>query len=94
MKKDIPPLKVGTGWINMAVTGEATVVQTFKGYAPVIPVKVIATGLDYILYISAKSLAEKLEPLRQANGGRFNGLRISIRKSSDEAFSPYEVKAL
>jgi hypothetical protein len=92
MGRDIPPLKVGTGWIGVAVTGEATVIQTFKGYAPVLPVKVIATGLDYILYISAKSLAEKLEPLRNANGGRFGGLTFSIRKTADEQFSPYEIK--
>jgi hypothetical protein len=92
MDKEVPPLKVGTGWIGLAVTGEATVIQTFRGYAPVLPVKVIATGLDYILYISAKSLAEKLEPLREGNGGQFGGLTFSIRKAADEQFSPYEIK--
>jgi hypothetical protein len=94
MNKETPTLRVGTGWIDLAVIGEPNVIQTFKGYAPVLPVKVIATHLDYFLYISAKSIAEKLEPLRQANAGAFNGLRLSIRKTSDDQFAPYEVKAI
>lgn len=94
MNKDTPILRVGTGWIEIAAIGEPTVVQTFKGYAPVLPVRVISTSLDYFLYIQAKSIAEKLEPLRQANAGVFIGLKLSIRKSSDEQFAPYDLKSL
>jgi hypothetical protein len=87
-----PSLKVSTGWIELIVTGEPFVVPTWKGYAPVLPVKTKINGLDYILYISAKSFADGIEPLRQKNGGRFQGLSISVRKASADKFSLYEIK--
>jgi hypothetical protein len=88
----LPTLKVNTGWIELTVNGEPNVAITFKGYAPVLPVSVNQTGLDYILYIAAKSLAEALEPLRITNNGLFSGLQFSIRKSSEDRFAPYEIK--
>jgi hypothetical protein len=88
-----PQLKVGIGWINVTVTGPVDVALTFKGYAPVLPVKVNKTGLDYLLYISARSLAEQLEPLRKKNIGSFAGLTFSIRKESDDKYAAYELKS-
>ena len=85
-------LKVGTAWSELVVIGEPMVIQTFKGYAPVLPEKVKATGLDYFMYISAKSIAEELEPLRQKNDGKFLGLEFSVRKASEDRFAVYEVK--
>ncbi len=90
----LPPLKVSTGWIELRVIGEPTVTVTFKGYAPVIPVKVTLTNLDYILYISSKSVAEGLEPLRKRNDNRFEGLHFSIRKQSEDKFAQYEIMPL
>lgn len=75
------------------MTGPVDVVPTFKGYAPVLPVKVDLTGLEYVLYISSKSLTDALEPLRAANKGSFAGLKFSVRKSSDDQFAGYEVRA-
>lgn len=89
---ELPPLKVSTGWIDLQVTGEPAIKRTFKGYAPVLPVRAEITGLDYILYISAKSMAEGLEPLREANGGAFKGIAFQIRKSSSQQFAPYEIE--
>ena len=85
-------LKVNTGWINIEIVSESDAQLTFKGYAPIIKVKVEKSGLVKMLYISAKSLAEKLEPLRQDNKGRFTGLRLKIRKESEDRFASYLVE--
>ena len=91
---ELPSLKIGTGWTEIEVISEPDVVLGYKGYAPVLRVKAIKTGLDYLLYIGAKSLAEPLESLRTSRGsGRgFLGLRMQIRKQSTEKFSRYEVQ--
>ena len=81
-----PQLKVGEGWIGVFVK------MTVRGYAPVLPVKVVKTSLDYILYISAKSLAEPLEELRTQNDGGFTNLRFEVRKEGTERSSRYEVR--
>ena len=92
--KQLPSLKVSTGWISIEVLGEPDVLLTFKGYAPVLPVKNVRTGLDYNLYISAKSLAEDLETFRQDNGGGFTGLKLEVKKEGVEKFSKYEIRLL
>ena len=88
----LPQLRVGTDWITITVIGPVDVIASF-GYAPVLPVRNEATGQDYILYISAKSLSEQLEPLRTKNGGAFKGLRFSIRKESENQMAKYELKS-
>lgn len=90
---DLPSLKVGTGWISLEVVGEPDVVLGFKGYSPVLPVKVTKTNLQYVLYISAKSLAEPLEELRRAHGDTFKGLRVQLRKESAGQYAKYEVRS-
>jgi hypothetical protein len=87
-----PTLTVGTGWIALEVTDEPTVVLTFKGYAPVLSVKNRRNGLPYVMYISAKSLAEPLEKLRLSNGGSFKGLTFEVRKENDDKFAKYELR--
>jgi hypothetical protein len=90
--KEMQSLKLGIGWTHLVVLDEPDVVLTFKGYAPVLPVRQKLNGLEYILYISAKSLGESLEELRVANDGKFTGLEIEIRKMSTDKFAKYEVR--
>jgi hypothetical protein len=89
----LPSLHVGTAWTEVELISDVTVRLTFQGYAPVVAVRVTATGLAYWLFISAKSLAESIEPLRQTNGG-FCGLRLRLRKESTEKYARYEVESL
>jgi len=89
---DLPSLKIGTGWVEIEVVSEVDVTLTFKGYAPTLRVRVTKTGLDYLLYIGAKSLAQPLEERRTNHGGRFLGLRLQIRKQSSDQYAKYEVK--
>jgi hypothetical protein len=86
----LPTLKVGTDWIPVEIVGEAQVLMTMRGYAPVVEVQ--APAGRQILYISSKSISEALEPLRQANGGKFAGLKLRVRKQSEDKMAPYEVE--
>ena len=85
-------LRVGTDWIAITVTGPVDVIATLHGYAPVLPVRKENMSQEYILYISAKSLSEQLEPLRKNNGDQFTGLKFSIRKESEHQMAKYELK--
>ncbi|HEX7900345.1 MAG TPA: hypothetical protein VF950_21435 [Planctomycetota bacterium] len=86
----LPTLKVGTDWVPVEIVSEARVVMSMRGYAPVLEVRVPAGA--HILYISSKSISEALEPLRQANAGNFSGLKLKVRKASEDKMAPYEVE--
>ena len=88
------PLRPGTGWIEVEAVSEADVLLTFKGYAPILPVRVIKSGLVKYLFISAKSLSTALEEMRKKNKNKFVGLRFRLRKESEEKMSPYIVEKI
>ena len=90
--KKLPSLKVGVGWIDIVVTSEPNLSLTIRGYAPTLKVRVPKTGLEYEWYVSAKSIAEPLEELRERNGGRFQGIRLRVRKDSMERTALYRVE--
>ena len=93
MSKEVPPqLKVNTGWIELEITSEPDVLLTFKGYAPILHVRKLNNDLKYILYISAKSLGEPLEKLRENNGGVFQGIQFRVRKKDATPMAPYEIE--
>ena len=91
MSDERPTLKVSTEWVDLTVTGPPTVVNSYRGYLPVLPVKDNERDFDYYMYISAKSLAEQLEPLREKNGGKFEGMKFWIKKESEDKFAPYVI---
>ena len=93
-QETLPSLKVSTGWIELEIVSDPNVVLTFKGYAPILRVRNTRTGLEYILYISAKSLAEPLEELRINNDGIFKGIQFRIRKESTDKMSKYEIEEI
>ena len=86
----LPTLKVGTDWVPIEIVSEAQIVMSMRGYAPVLEVQ--APAGKHILYISSKSISEALEPLRQANGANFKGLKLKVRKASEDKMAPYEVE--
>lgn len=90
-----PQLPVGTGWIELEIVSESDVILGFRGgYSPILKIRKSRTGVEYILYISAKSLAEPLEELRKNNGGVFKGIHLRIRKESMEKTSKYEIEVM
>jgi hypothetical protein len=89
-KERIPNLKVGVEWISVEVVSEPYVVMSIRGYAPVVDVQ----GPDgkQILFISSKSISLGLDPLVQANGGKFQGLHLRLRKETADRMAPYVVE--
>ncbi len=83
-------LKVGVDWVSVEVVSEPYVVMGFRGYAPVVDVTG-PTGKQ-MLYISSKSISEGLDPLVQANGGKFLGLKLRLRKESEDRMAAYAVE--
>lgn len=83
-------LKVGVNWVNVEVVSEPYAVMSVRGYAPVVDV----TGPDgkLMLYISSKSISMGLEPLVEANGGKFLGLKLRLRKETEDRMAPYLVE--
>lgn len=93
MWKEIPPsLKVSTGWIQLEIISEPNVILTYKGYAPILRVRKLRTNVEFILYISAKSLAEPLEELRENNAYLFKGIKFQVRKKNNAPMAKYEVE--
>ena len=91
LKDNTPFLKVSTEWVELEILSEPDVVITFYGYAPYLRVREIKTGTEYRFYISAKSLAKRLEELRNNNNGIFKGIKFTCRKESMERTAEYEV---
>lgn len=89
-KERYPNLKVGTDWVSVEVVSEPYVVMSIRGYAPVVDVQ--GPEGRQILYISSKSISLGLDPLVQANGGKFAGLRLRLRKETADRMAPYVVE--
>ena len=89
----LPQLRVSSQWICIQVLSDPFVVCKSRGYAPVILVEDLESERQCILFVAAKSLSERLEPIRKTRGNLV-GLNIKIRKEGDERFSKYEVEEL
>ena len=85
-----PTLKVGVDWVPLEVVSEPYVVMTVRGYAPVVDVK--GPQGDFILYISSKSISDGFEPLVEAGGGKFSGLKLRVKKESEDKMARYIVE--
>jgi hypothetical protein len=93
LSEKTPRLRVGIGWIHLEIVTEPYVIMTFSGYAPAVRVKDLKNGLDYEIFISAKTLAQELEKLRGPHG-QFIGIKMRIRKESEDKFSSYIVESI
>ena len=85
-------IKVTIDPIDLEVVSEPYVHMTFRGYAPVMDVS--AAGTTHMLYISSKSISMALDPLVKENGDKFLGLKLRVKKESDEKMAPYLVEKL
>ena len=85
-----PTMKVGTEWVQVEIVSEPYVVNTMRGFAPVVDVK--TPGGEFILYISSKSMSDGLEPLMKAAAGKFSGLKIRVKKESEDKMARYMVE--
>lgn len=90
---NLPHLHVGTNWLYIEILSEPFVVYRRLGYSPVVVVEEIESEQHSILFVSAKSLSNYLEPIRRRRGNLM-GLNIKIRKDGEDRFSKYEVEEL
>ena len=82
-------LIIGTEATVVAIVSEPKVVMTYRGYAPVVEVIVDGESQKRLMYINSKSISTTLETLREENGGVFAGIKIRIRKESNDKFAKY-----
>ena len=85
-------IRFGVEEVGLEIVSEPFVVNTFRGFAPVVDVKVEGEEGTKSMYISAKSLADSLTPLVEENGGKFTGLKLKIKKESADNRAPYVVE--
>ncbi|MBA7486650.1 hypothetical protein ES707_22211 [subsurface metagenome] len=86
-------LRVGTDWNEFQVLTDPFVIYRKDKYLPVILVEELGTELKRLLFISAVSLAQCLEPIR-VKRGTLVGVNLRVRKRGEERFSTYEVEEL
>lgn len=93
MKKSaLQQLRIGEGWIRLKIHGEPYVMPTRNGYAPVLEVENRHSATRHFIYMSAKTFMEGIEPLRDVNGGAFDGLEFKIRKESGDRFAKFIIE--
>ncbi len=87
--EELPQLRVGTRWQYVDVIADPEVVISPRGYSPAI--EVIRGDIRHFLFVSARSLAAGLEPLRERHG-TLEGLSVRLRRTGTERTAPYEVQ--
>jgi hypothetical protein len=88
------PLRVDTTGVGVKIVTEPFVINTTRGYAPAVNVEVQETGEERTMFIGAKSLADPLQKMVDSNSGRFTGLKLHLKKQSDDRYAGYIVERL
>lgn len=89
---DLATLKVGTSDTLVKVLAGPFLKATRFGYQPYLVVEVLKSGVQYVFFLSAKSIADKLEPLRSSAHG-WAGQKLRIRRASEERTSAYIIES-
>jgi len=82
-------LIISTDAIVVEIFSEPKVVMTYRGYAPVVEVRVKGETQKRLMYINSKSISTTLETFRLENSGQFTGIKLRIRKESNDKFAKY-----
>ena len=85
-------IRFGVDEVVVEIVSEPFVVNTFRGFAPVVEVKEEGEEEIKSMYISAKSLADSLTPMVDENGSKFTGLKLKIKRESTDNRAPYIVE--
>jgi len=86
-------LRLGTDWTEIQILSDPFVVCRRDRYIPAVLVEEMNTEEKRLLFVSAGSLGQCLEPIR-ARRGALVGLNVRLRKKGDDRFSTYEVEEL
>jgi len=66
---------------------------TRRGYQPIVLVRDVHEGKDYIFFVSAQSVMEPLEEIR-LEAGTLEGAQILVKKESEDRMSRYVISVL
>ena len=94
MSKDLLQFRVGPSWREIEIISEPFVILNSFGYIPAVRVKVENKKVEQFLYINPKTLAEPLDKFKIQNNNIFTGIKLKIRKASEERTAKYETKEL
>lgn len=87
-------LEVHMGFIDLEIISEPYLINTIRGYAPIIDVIHLGEKIKFSLYISAKSISDGIEPLRENNNKQFTGIKFKIKKEDNKKMSKYIIEKL
>ena len=83
-------LIIDTNPVKLRVLSEVYLVFTSRRvYAPAIDVQNIKSKMKASLWVSASSIAVRLEEIRQINEGGIVGIEFWLEKDGDDKFSKY-----
>ena len=94
MTEELLQFRVNPSWREIEIISEVYVILNAFGYIPAVNVIVKGKKLAQFMYINPKSLATPLEQMRLKNNNIFTGIKLRIRKESEEKTAKYELEAL
>lgn len=82
-------LDISQSWVDIKIVSDVFVIQTWRGYAPVILVENRSKEIVHVI-VGAKSFSSGLELIRKSSGQIINE-NIAVRKAGDARTALYEV---
>jgi len=83
-------LLIDTNPVKLRVLSEVYLVYTSRRvYAPAIDVQNIKSKIKSSVWVSASSIATRLEEIREINQGGIVGIEFWLEKDSDDKFAKY-----
>ena len=92
MSDELLQFRVNPSWRQIEIISEPYVILNSFGYIPAVEVKVENKNINQFMYINPKTLAEPLDKLRIQNNNNFIGIKLKIRKASEERTAKYEIE--
>ena len=92
MSDELLQFRVNPSWRQIEIISEPYVILNSFGYKPAVEVKVENKNINQFMYINPKTLAEPLDKLRIQNNNNFIGIKLKIRKASEERTAKYEIE--
>ena len=92
MSDELLQFRVNPSWRQIEIISEPYVILNSFGYIPAVEVKVENKNINQFMYINTKTLAEPLDKLRIQNNNNFIGIKLKIRKASEERTAKYEIE--
>lgn len=94
MSEELLQFRVNPSWREIEIISEPYVILNSFGYIPAVKVRVESKKIAQFMYINPKTLAAPLDQLKIKNSNSFTGIKLKIRKESEEKTAKYEIEEL